>query len=148
MELLDRNDSGEALAVDRLDLGIERPHRDRHIRWMRRDAVLAGAQDRVNAVEAGKRRAAGARTTLVAGFCDVVEIIAAGSLEQIAAGRGLVAQLRAGTSQQRTAEDAITLPHAPVGGEIAIANQRSNAQAAIGGVFDLVERQAVDIDQL
>jgi hypothetical protein len=115
---------------------------------MRRDAVLAGAQDGVNAVEAGERRAAGAGATLVAWFRDVIEIIAAGSLEQIAAGRGLVAQLCTGAGQQRTAEDAIALPDPPVGGEIAIANQRSNAQAAIGSVFDLVERQAVDIDQL
>ena len=43
---------------------------------------------------------------------------------------------------------AITLPHARIGGKVAVSNQRADTQAAIGGLFDLVERQAVDIDQI
>src|ERR1700743_931462 len=124
MQLLDRNDSVVAAPLDRLDLGIERPHRDRHIRRMRCDAVLARAKYGVNTVETGKRSAARARAALVAGFCDVIEIITAGPLEQIAAGRGLVTQLRAGARQQCTAEDAITPPHPRVAGEVALAARR------------------------
>ena len=100
----------------------------------------------MNAVEAGKRRTAGAWVALVAGFRDVIEIVATGSLQQIAAGRGLVTQLRAGARQQCAAQDTVALPHAGIGREIAVANQRTNAQASFGCFLNLVEWQVVDID--
>ena len=101
----------------------------------------------MNPVEAGKCRTAGTGAALVAGLCNVIEIVAAGSLQQIAAGRRLVAQLRAGACQERAAQNAVALPHALVACKIAVPHQRADAQATIGGLFDLVERQAVDIDQ-
>src|SRR6202021_344060 len=52
IELCNGNGFGFALAIDRLHIGVECLHRHRHIRWMRRDALLAGAQDGMNAVEA------------------------------------------------------------------------------------------------
>ena len=101
----------------------------------------------MNAIEPGECRAAGAGTSLVAGFCDVIKVIAAGSLQQIAAGGGLVAQLRAGARQQCTAQHRVALPHAGIGRKVAVSNQRADAQAALRRLFDLVERQPVDVDQ-
>jgi len=129
MKFCDRNDFGFALAIDRLHIGVKRPHGYRHIRRMRRDTVIAGTQDGVNAVKTGNRGAAGAGISLIAGFCDVIEIVTAGSLQQIAAGGGLVAQLGAGAGQQCAAQHAITLPHARVGGEITVSNQCADTQA-------------------
>ena len=100
----------------------------------------------MNAVEACDRRAAGAGIAFVAGFCHVIKIIAAGSLQQIAAGRGLVAQLGAGARQQCAAEDAVALPYLWVGGKVAVSNQRADTQAAVGCFFDLVEWQSADVD--
>src|SRR3977135_3753156 len=113
---------------------------------MRRDAVVAGAQDGVNAVEAGERSTEGAVASIVGGLGYFIKIVASGSLQQIAAGRGLFAQLRAGACQQGPAQDTVTLPHARVGGKIAVSYQRTDPQAPIGRFFDLVERQPVDVD--
>ena len=52
---------------------------------MRCDALIAGAQDRVDAVDAVNRAAARTGFALVAGRGNVVEIIAAGALQQISA---------------------------------------------------------------
>ena len=94
------------------------------------------------------RRAAGAGLPFVAGLGRVVEVIAAGPLQQVA-GRGrLVAQLARGAGQQRAAQHARSAPHARVGREVAVAHQRADAQAAVGGVLDPVERQTVDVDEV
>ena len=58
------------------------------------NAGIACAQDRVHAVEAADRRAAAARLALVAGCGDVVEVGAPRALQEIAADRRHVAQLR------------------------------------------------------
>ncbi len=101
----------------------------------------------MDAVEAGERGTAGAGVALVARLGDVIEVIAARPLQQIAAGGGLVAQLGAGARQQGAAQYAVALAHAGVGREIAVANQRADTQAASGSLFDLVERQPVDVDE-
>src|SRR5882757_6973728 len=95
VEVGDRDRAGSAFVVDRLNLCIECAHGNGHIRWMGRDARLAPAQDCMDAVEACERRTAGPGYTLVAGFCDVVEVVAARPLQQIAGRRRLVAQLAA-----------------------------------------------------
>jgi len=51
MKIRDRNDAGLAVGVDRLHPGVERSHRDRHVGGMGGDAVVAGAEDGVNAVK-------------------------------------------------------------------------------------------------
>ena len=66
---------------------------------MRRDAGLAGAEDRVHAVEALDGRAAAAGLALVAGRRGVIEVGAARALQQVAAGRRHVAQLLRGAGQ-------------------------------------------------
>src|SRR5260370_36065368 len=118
MKLGDWNDAGLALAIDRLRPGVECAHGHGSSGRVSRDAVLAGAEDGMNAIEAGERRAAGAWIALVAGFCDVIKIVTARSLQQIAAGGGLVSQLGARACQQCAAQDAVALPHAAVGREI------------------------------
>src|SRR5258708_9604922 len=107
---------------------------------MRGDTLIAGAEDSMNAVEAGKSCAARTGTALVAGFCHVIKIVTARSLQQVAAGGGLVAQLRARARKQGAAQDGIVLPHAGIGCEVAVSNQRADPQAAIRCLLDFVER--------
>ena len=115
---------------------------------MGRDAGLAHAHHRMLAAEAADGRAAAAGLAFVAGLVGVVEIGATGALEQVARGRRLVAQLARGAREQRAREQAIVAPHAGIGGEIGVAHQRADAQPSLGGRFDLVERQPVDVDQM
>ena len=129
-------------------VGVERPHGDRHVAGMRGDAGVARADDGVLPAEAADGRAAAARLPLVAGLVGVVEIGAARALQQVA-GRGrLVAQLAGGAGDQRAREHAVVAPHALVGGEIGVAHQRADAQAALRRRLDLVEAKAVHIDQV
>ena len=109
---------------------------------MHGDAGVAGAQHGVDAVEALQRRAAAARRAFVAGLGGVVEVIAAGPLQEIAGGSRLIAQLPGGAIQQRPGEHRITLAHPPVGREVGIGDGRANAQPALFGIGDLHERQA------
>src|SRR4051794_8271472 len=61
---------------------IERGERDAHITWIRRDALIALAQDRVDAIKSFERTAAAARVAFVAlRKCRVVKIVAARSLQ-------------------------------------------------------------------
>ena len=65
---------------------VERGQRHAHIGRMRRDARLAGAEDRVHAVEPPNGRAAAAGLALIAGRRGVVKVVAPGALQQVAAG--------------------------------------------------------------
>ena len=82
---------------------LQRGQRDAHVRRVDGDALLARAQDRVHAVEAVDRGAAGARFALVAGRGRVVEVVTARPLHQVAARRRHVAELRRGARQDRLA---------------------------------------------
>ncbi len=77
----------------------------RHVRRMRRDALVAGAEDGVPAVEAVQGRAAAAGIALVARRRRVAEVAAPHPLAQVAAHRGHVPQLRRGAQQQRLGDD-------------------------------------------
>jgi len=63
-------------------------------------AVIASTEDGVNSIEAGERCAARTWIALVARLGNIVEIITARFLQQIATGGGLVPQLCARTCQQ------------------------------------------------
>jgi hypothetical protein len=110
--------------------------------------MVAGAQDGMDPIESDQRRTSRTRLALVARFGNVVEIIATRPLQQIATRSGLVAQLRACTSQQRSAEHPVMLPHPRIGREVAVSHHRTDPQAALGGVFNLIERQAADVHQV
>jgi pantothenate kinase len=79
-------------------MGIEGGQSNRHVRGMRGDARLRGAQDGQFAVIALAGRAAAARLTLVAGLGNVLEVDAARALQQVPTGGGQVAQLARSTS--------------------------------------------------
>jgi hypothetical protein len=68
------------------------------------DGMLAGV--------AADGRAAAARLALVAGLVGVVEVGAAGALQQVAGGGRLVAQLAGGARQQRARQHRVVAPHA------------------------------------
>jgi len=128
--------------------GIQRRQRHAHVRRMHGDAVFAGTENRVDAIAPVTRTATGARLALVAGRGGVVEVVATGALQQVAAGAGHVAQLRRCPGKNRLAQQRIALFDLRVPGQVGVANQRTDAQAALGGLLDLAQRQAVDVDEL
>ena len=87
------------------------------------------------------RRAAGARLALVARRGRVVEVGAARPLQQVAAGGGHVAQLRRRAGEDRAGEQRIARLDLRVIGEIAVRHQGADAQAAVCGLLDPVERR-------
>src|SRR5690606_31043907 len=94
------------------------------------DAGCAGSQNRVDTVEALPRRAAGTRLALVARRAGVVEVVAARALQQVAARTGHVAQLWRGAGQDGLGQQRVTLFYQRVPGQIGVAYQRSDHQAA------------------
>ena len=94
-----------------LNGGVEGGQRDRHVRGLGGDAVRGVAQYGEVAVGAVAGRAAGARGALVAGLGDVLEVGAAGALEQVAAGGRGVAQLPRGAGQQRLGQDGVAVAY-------------------------------------
>src|SRR5690606_5076043 len=93
MKIVDRDAASSAVGAENLDLRVERRQRNGHVGRKGRDAVLARAEDRVDAVDAADRGTTGPRLALVAGRRDVVEVRTAGTLQEVAAHRRLVAQL-------------------------------------------------------
>ena len=78
-------------------------------------------------------RAAAAGLALVARRGDVLEVAAAGALQQVAADRRHVAQLARRAGEQRLRQHRVALPHQRVGGQVAVAHARADAQPAVGG---------------
>ncbi|MNO72895.1 hypothetical protein D3C76_638510 [compost metagenome] len=72
---------------------FERRQCNAHVRGMGGDAGIAGAENGMDTVQACTRWASAARFALVAGCAGVVEVIATGTLQQVAAGAGHVPQL-------------------------------------------------------
>src|SRR6266849_5908982 len=102
-----KRDAALAALAGRQHARLEGGERDAHVRGVGGDAMLARPQDRVHAVDAVDRRTTAPRLALVAGRRRIVEIQAAGSLQEIARGRGHVAQLRRGAREDRAAEQRI-----------------------------------------
>ena len=142
MEVRER-DAAIAAVPGHLHAGVERGERDAHVGGMRRNAMLARAQDRVHAVDAVDRGAAGARLALVARRGGVVEVQAARALQQIAAVGRHVAQLRRRAGEDRIGEQRIARLDLRVVGDVAVGHQRAEPQPAVLGLLDRVERQSV-----
>ena len=83
---------------------------------------------------------------LVARHRGVAEIHAARALEQIARGGRHVAQLRGCAGENRLRQHGVIALYGRVIREIGIANGRADLQPAVRRRFDLVERQAIDVD--
>ena len=131
-----------------MDRRLQQRERHAHVGRVDRDAGVARAEDRVHAIVAADRRAAAARLSLVAGRRSVVKVVAAGTLQEITAGRGHIAQLLRGAGHNRAGENRITLGDQRVIGEVGVANERPDAQATAQRVFNLLERQSRDVDDL
>ncbi len=112
--------------------------RDGHVRGMRGDAGRGGPQDGEFAVVALPRGTAAARHPLVAGLGDVLEVDAAGALQQVHAGGGQVAQLARSTGEHGLGEQGIAAADRTIGGEVAVAYQGADAHAPIGERFNTV----------
>ena len=87
-------------------------------------------EDREVAVLALAGRAAGARRALVARLRDVLEVGAAGALQQVAADGGDVAQLPRGAGQQRLRQQRVALAHDRVRGQRAVGDAGADPQSA------------------
>jgi hypothetical protein len=132
VEVGDRDHARAAVGPHGFHRGVEHAHGHGHVARVRGDAGLAGADDRVLAADAADGAAAAAGLALVAGLVGVVEVGAARALQQVAGGGRLVAQLARGAGQQRARQHAVVAPHALVGGQVGVAHQRADAQAAFG----------------
>ena len=147
VEIRERDHAVARRAGD-MDRRLQHRERHAHVGGMHRDAGIAGAEDRVHAIEAVDGGAAAARLAFVAGRRDVVEVGAARALQEVAAGRCHIAQLLRGAGHDRAGENRIALLDQRVIGEIGVAHERADAQAAARRVFDLLQRQPRDVDQL
>src|ERR1700736_6082068 len=107
---------------------------------MRGDAGLARSEDRVDPVDAVDGGAAAAGFALVAGRRGVIKIEAARPLQQVAAGRGHIAQLLRGPGQDRTRQYWIAPFDQRVIGKVAVRYERADAQASLRGLLNRVER--------
>ena len=85
---------------------------------------------------------------LVAGHRGVAEIHAARPLQQVAGGRRHVAQLCRSAGEDRLRQHRIVALHGRVVGEIGVAHRGADLQPAVRRRLDLVQRQAVDVDEL
>ena len=131
-----------------LDVGTKRRQRHRHVRGVGGNAVVGRAKDRRIAVQPLQRTAPGSGRAFVAGFAGVVEIGAAGSLQQVAAHAGLVAQLRRTTGHNRLREHRIAGADLRVRGHSAVGRRRTDPQASVERRLDGRHIQAADVDQM
>ena len=128
---------------------IERGERNRHVRRMNGDAAFARAENGVDAVLAFERGAARAGLALVAGGeRGVVKVMAARSLQEVAAHRGHVAQLRRGAGEERLGKQRIARTHERMACRRAVADHGADAQAAFWQLANLGERQPRDVDEM
>ncbi|KPZ03471.1 sensory box/GGDEF domain/EAL domain-containing protein [Pseudomonas syringae pv. spinaceae] len=128
--------------------GIQRSQRHAHVRRVRGNAIVTGAEDRVVAIQAITCGATGAGLALVARHAGVVEVIATGALQQVTARAGHVAQLRRGTRQHGLAQQRITRFDQRVIRKVGVAHQRTDHQPARRRLADIAQRQAGDINQV
>jgi hypothetical protein len=146
MEVAER-DGAFAAGSAHVDGRVERRERDAHVGRMRGDAVRTRAEDSVLPVHAMDRRTAAAGRAFVARRRGVVEIPAARPLQQVAAGRGHVAQLLRSARQDRARQQRVAALDHRVVRKIAVRHERADPQAAVRRFLDPLERQLRDVDQ-
>ena len=110
--------------------------------------LLAPSQYGVKPVLAAAGVAARTGIALIAGTCDVVEVSATRPLQEIAADRRGVAQLRRCAGQQRLGDRRKAPGKIPVASKLGVADQRADPHAAVGKVVDAIEvGEMADVDQ-
>ena len=140
-------DGARASRAHDMNLGLQRGERDAHVGRMRRDARLAGAEDRVDAIDPFDRRAAAAGLTFVARRSRVIEVEAARALQQVAACRRHVAQLLRGASQDGAGQHGIALLDQRMVGEVGVRHEGADAQAAVARFLDRRQWQPRNVDE-
>src|SRR5687768_6013503 len=88
---------------------LKRRERHAHVAGMRRDALVARTQDGMDAVVTFHCAASAAWLPFIARHRYVIEVVAPRPLQQVAAVRRGVPQLRGGARQDGLAEQGITL---------------------------------------
>lgn len=136
-----------ASGTDEFDFGVEGRQGDRHVGGMGGHAVRGVAEHGVVAVDAVEGPATGARFALVAGLPGVLEVRAAGPLEEVAPGGGHVAELARRAGQQGLGQDGQVAAHRRMRGEVAVAHGRPDPEPAAGQFADGVEGQPADVDE-
>ncbi|OSY50702.1 hypothetical protein BG846_03678 [Streptomyces fradiae ATCC 10745 = DSM 40063] len=144
---LGRGHGAFAVRAGQLDVGVEGGEGDGEVRGVGGDAPGGVAEDGVVAVDAVAGAAAAAGGALAAGLGEVLEVGAAGALEEVAAGGGRVAELGGGAGEQGAGDGGVAGPYQGVRGEVAVADGGARAQPAVGQLLDGVERQAGDVDE-
>ncbi len=96
---------------------------------------------------AADRRTPASRCALVARGRHVLEIDAAGALQQVAGGRREVAQLPRRPGEQGLGQHRVVPADRRVGGKVAVAHPRPDPHAALRQRLDLVERQPGHVDK-
>src|SRR5205814_4496328 len=109
--------------------------------------MFAGPEDGQRTVAAGDGWTAGPGLALVTGHRGVAEISAARSLQQIARSRCHVAELGRRSRENGLREHGIISPHRRVVREIRVANGGADLQSAVTGCLDLVEGQAINVEE-
>ena len=140
------NPASLAGGIRQLHFGTVRGKRGGQCGGMDDGASLVGENGVVAVVTLkGKAvRAALAQTVM----CGGAEIPAAGSLQQVPAEGGAVADLRAGGERSRLAQCGMAAPHGGMRGDLGERGERADAHAPVLFPGDAVQfRQAADIDQ-
>ncbi len=148
MEIADLHDAARPARTQQLDARVECGQCDGHVGGKGRNAGFARAENRMNAVDAADRRAAGAGLALVARRRRVVEVRTARALNQVSADGRLVAQLTRSTGDDRFGQHRIAAAHAPIARRLGIGNLSADAQSAVRQLIDTAKRQPADIDQM
>ncbi|OWK22977.1 hypothetical protein AJ87_39470 [Rhizobium yanglingense] len=148
MEVGDGDGTLAAVCLYRFDHGIQRSHGDRHVARMGGDAGVARADDGVLAGEAADGRTAAAWLTLVARLVRVVEVRTARALQEVPRRRRLVAELTGSARDERSGQELVISTNGFVCRKVRVANQGSDTQSALRSGFNLVQSEAVHVDQM
>ncbi len=143
---IDERQRALAVRAAQVHDGVERGERDAHVRRMRRDTARGPAENRVVAVEAVDRIAAGAGRALVAARGVVVEIDAARALQDVAADGGHVADLAGRARENRARQHREARAHGAVLGDRRIACRRADHEPAVLALLDR-RVQVRDVDE-
>ena len=123
-----KRNRARAFGALHLHNSIKGRERHIHIARIRRDALLALAKNRVDAIKPIQRAATATGLPFVAlRKRRIVEVVTAGSLQEIAASCRKIPQLRAGTSQQRLTERRISLDDQRMLSDIGISGESADA---------------------
>src|SRR6266404_3752987 len=152
-----RRDSGQAMKIgnryltvalrsSNTDDRVEDSERNAHVAGMRGNALFALAENCMNTIVAFECAAAAAGFAFVACWKRwVIKIIAARALQDIAAHRCHIAQLRARSGKQRFTQNGITCFYQFMFRNVGIAWQRADPHAFVWKLLNLCKWESSDV---